>query len=142
MFRTILSLSVAMLLGAYFLAPSHEVVGADQNEISQEPTVYDEHLLEKQSRLAVRMAYKEALITGLLDGDFHLQQVAKEFLTLNKEDSISLDMMLHLYPGQNDEEKTALNVIDYVNARPLSTCDKEAVLANLRAEHERLYRGK
>jgi fructose-bisphosphate aldolase class 1 len=144
--RMLLVAVVLVFLGIYFCNPSQVLSGDDaqreeslvEMEITQSP-----ELLERQNRLKVRMAYKELLIDGLLSHEFSLKQVAQEFVRINSEDDVTMGMMRLSYPGATDEEKAAHNVADFVNTRnSLSTCDRDAIVANLKAEIDFIYCGR
>lgn len=144
--RAFLTTTLVIVGGAYLASPSQEIAGADMPprffESDAEITQRGVELKERQAVLAVRMAYKEQLVNGLLDGTYSLREVSSAFAEANHENETTLNVMRQTYPGATDEEKAAHNVIEYVGLRPIPSCDREAIVANLNAECQRTYAAK
>ncbi|MGL6076520.1 MAG: hypothetical protein ACRC8S_20385 [Fimbriiglobus sp.] len=132
---------VALTVFVQIFSPTNSLAGADLPDYMVSPELRESntHLSERQERILIRLEYKEQLIVGMLEQRYTLRQVAREFLLTNEEDSITATMVMSLYPGDSDEQKAANNVIDFVAARNMSTCDRDLAVANLMDEYERLY---
>lgn len=112
-------------------------VGAFQQEIRNE-LEREQNLELTNQEVRRRIEIKDGLIAELIAGRKSLAQVSARFLALNRERPEYLDVIRATYPGSTDEERTARNVIGYVEGELLwdKTPRKAEVLARLRAELE------
>lgn len=62
-----------------------------------------------------RSQIKEALVSDLIKGRTTLREVAAQFLLLNKNFPVILREILRIYPGVNEFEASARNVISYAS---------------------------
>lgn len=89
--------------------------------------------------IAKRIAAKDALIQDLIEGRVELGGVIGEFMRLN-DAYPSLDRVIRdYYPGHSDAERTARNVLHFVDQRLEEKSGRRAeVMGRLRAEFDRL----
>jgi hypothetical protein len=104
-----------------------------------EPDEHGRELTARQRTVAGRIAYKEALITELIEGRATLADIAAEFLRLNRESPSALAAVRTQFPGETDEEKHAHNVIGFVQIRNLPKARTAELLARLDREFEAAY---
>ena len=81
-----------------------------------------------------RIAAKEAIIGELIAGRATLADAASQFLSLNAERPDLLEMIRSAYPNRTDEERAALNVIDYVAQRVADPVAREEIVSRLAAD--------
>ena len=75
-----------------------------------------------------RIAAKEAVIAELIAGRATLAEATSEFLSLNADRPEHLQMMRSAYPNRTDEERAALNVIDYVAQRVADSTRRDDIV--------------
>jgi hypothetical protein len=81
----------------------------------------------------LRIEYKTHLIDRLVAGDATLAEVTDEFLRLNR--GTPAMGVIRLYcPGSGDEERTARNVVGFVECRELPADRRAEVMARLGRE--------
>lgn len=106
---------------------------------SDADVAFDRALDDRLARTAEGVAYKQFLVGEMLAGRMTLGQVADEFLRVNAEDPAILQSILEKYPGADDREKSAHNVIAFARARCLSEAEADEVVARLSGEFARLF---
>jgi hypothetical protein len=100
---------------------------------------YRQRLDDRQRQILARVLHKEALVTALIEGRTTLAAVADEFLRLNRDYPITLEMVRLQFPGETDEEKHAYNVIAFARRGGLPAARKAEILARLAREFEALF---
>lgn len=136
---SIVPAAVVFVAAALFVSVESGTVGGDA-ATCVEPEMDAEHR-RMQAQLEVskaRIAYKDELVSRLIAGQATLAEVSAEFLRMNQE-TPTLGIIRDRYPGSNDEEKSARNVIEFVRARKLPAERNAEVLGRLRREFERAY---
>ncbi|MBA4187544.1 MAG: hypothetical protein C0467_05940 [Planctomycetaceae bacterium] len=108
-----------------------------------EEVAEQEHMEVVRRELLSNIAIKDALITDLVSGRRTLAEVTEAFLAMNQRWPESMAVVRGHYPGRTDEEKTAHNVMGFVqyelaNATP---AQQAKVLTRLRAEFDARYPG-
>lgn len=109
-----------------------------------DPAALDESALDPalRNRLSQNDAvvnYKDYLVRELLDGRMTLAEVADEFLRVGAEQPRVLEAILEKYPGANDREKSAHNVLAFACARCLTEAEAEDVMARLSSQFAVLF---
>jgi hypothetical protein len=89
--------------------------------------------------IAERIALKESLVTELIEGRTTLAAVAERFHELNRDVPACMTAVRMKYPDTPDDERMALNVLDFVRVRDLTPTQAEAVFARLDAEYEQTF---
>ena len=135
MLRLMPHLLVVLLAAGIGLGVSH--LGPDK--FRDDPAGLDESVLDPtlQGRLSQNDAvvkYKDYLVREMLGGRMTLAEVADEFLRVNAEQPKVLAGVLEKYPGANDREKSAHNVIAFACGRCLTPAEESEVLAKLSTE--------
>ena len=136
-FRSLV-VAVAAVAGAAIYAgvPEPQLTGA---ESCPDGAARQAELQVRGVAVARRIAYKEQLVAGLVERRYGLDEVAREFLDLIREDDAGLSVLRLHHAGSTDEVRAARNVIDYVRSQPLSAREAAAAVAHLRGEFRRLY---
>jgi hypothetical protein len=83
--------------------------------------------------------YKDYLVRELIDGRMTLAEVADEFLRVNAEEPAILESILKKYPGADDREKSAHNVLAFASARCLNEAEAEEMMARLSTQFAALF---
>ena len=96
-------------------------------------------LRERLERNHASAAYKEYLVRELVVGRMTLADVADEFLRVNAEEPPVLASILRDFPGANDREKSAHNVIAFACSRCLTAAQQEEVMTRLATEFAGLF---
>jgi hypothetical protein len=132
------AVTVTVVLAA---EPSGEPTGTDGQPLMSEAECAEcrRHLDARQQVVAARIAYKEVLITELVEGRAALADVATEFLRLNREFLPALESIRLQCPGATDEEKHAHNVIGFARMRRMPDDRKAELLARLDREFQAIY---
>lgn len=131
--------AVVAVVAAVWLARPDLSAGSDPAAYSDpELDAVRSELQARQDAVCARIAYKDELIDRLIAGEATLAEVAGEFLFLN-QDTQTLDKVRSMYPGSDDEEKSARNVLDYVRCRNLPTKTNARLIERLQREFERAY---
>ena len=86
-----------------------------------------------------RIAYKEQLVTGLVERRYGLGEVAREFALVIAEDEVNLAILRQTYAGTTDEVRAARNVIDYVRTLAMPPYELALAVAALQGEFRRAY---
>lgn len=98
-------------------------------------SVDDPHI---QTRL--RIEYKISIANDLVLDAIDLRTATAEFIILNSENEVTMNVIRDRYEGKNDFEKMARNVIDYartqIEEQPDAT--RELVKARLASELEQI----
>lgn len=81
-----------------------------------------------------RIAAKEVIIGELIAGRATLADATSQFRSLNAERPGLLEIMRATYPNRTDEERAALNVIDYVAHRVADPVAREELVSRLAAD--------
>ena len=79
---------------------------------------------------------KQALVNDLIAGRTTLAEVTAQFMLLNHDRQAAMDVIRRKFPGATDEEKTARNVIAFVDVTLSlgSAIDRAVVRTRLAAE--------
>ena len=104
----------------------------DQRQTQQE-------LHHKTLLLQRRIQIKDVLIEDLIQGRTTLISVAKQFQVLNSELPEGLYVLHTLHPDVSELERSALNVMEYVELRELPQKIKAKVFARLRTEFRQAF---
>jgi hypothetical protein len=132
--------AVVVVVAAVWLVRPEPGAADDTTTYTDPQLDAERHELQaQQEAVAARIAYKEELIDRLIAGEATLEEVAGEFLYLN-QGTRAIDMIRDKYPGTDDEEKSARNVIDYVDWRRLPAEQGARLMERLRCEFEQAYR--
>ena len=130
-----LSLATGLLLaGPLTRVESSSHVEADAKAFINDPN----------ERIAQRIEYKNLLIHDLLHDAISLRTATAEFLQANAEAEVTMSVVRTNYPGRSDFEKTARNVMHFVqvhlNMHP--ELDRETIRDRLECELiELVHRG-
>ena len=131
-------------IGIYFVDPEQTVCADGIYEMTSDCD--DEELnqqrisLEARQKVVVeRMAFKDALLTELVEGRATLKQVTREFLRVNQTEECCIACIRQHFVGNSDEEKSARNVIQHVMCRQLTKTKKATLLARLECEFHAMY---
>lgn len=89
--------------------------------------------------IAERINIKEGLVSDLIDGRTTLAAVAERFHELNRDVPACMAAVRSKYPDLDDDERIALNVLDFVRVRELPPAKHELVFARLAAEYEQMF---
>ena len=120
-----LLLAVGALVGA-------EVPGRDP---SGPPDPVARSLDDQLAHKTEVFKYKDYLLAAVLAGRMSLQDVADEYLRLDEEDPVVLELTIRNYPGESAREKSARHVLDAVRDRlPAGDVKGRAALDRLRTE--------
>jgi hypothetical protein len=122
--------------------PRLELMSGAENDVAgvdPELVAFSEELENAQLRVNQRNAWKDHLITQLLEGRHSLDEVAAEFLQMNRESRLCMRAVRDNFPGATDEEKTARNVIAFTLARARSPEHKKELQTRLEREFEQRY---
>ena len=136
---TIVPAAVVFVVAALFVSVESGTVGGDVATCADPEMDAERRRMQAQLESAVaRIAYKDELINRLIADQATLAEVAGEFLRMNQT-TPALGIIRDLYPGSDDEEKSARNVIEFVRQRKLPAERNAEVLGRLRREFERAY---
>ena len=89
--------------------------------------------------MAERIALKQSLIRDLIAGRLTLVDVTRQFHEMNDGYQPCLDAIRARYPDAPDDERMALNVLDFVALQEAAIADRNAVAARLSGEYHRAY---
>ncbi|MGL6094926.1 MAG: hypothetical protein ACRC7O_03860 [Fimbriiglobus sp.] len=89
--------------------------------------------------IAERINIKEGLVSDLVDGRTTLAAVADRFYELNRDVPACMGAVRSKYPDVPDDERIALNVLDFVRVRELPPDRAGVVFARLAAEYEQMF---
>ena len=81
-----------------------------------------------------RITAKEALTDEVIAGRVTLADAAAQFLALSSDAPLYLTYLLDTYPHAADDERVALNVIDYATQRVEDPAERDALACRLLAE--------
>jgi len=101
-------------------------------------TEQSRHLTDADADIQQRIAYKDVLITELIEGRATLPEVTSQFLVLNESHPEYMAVIRADYPGRTDQEKAARNVIGHVRARVTNPVERARGLGRLQAELEQM----
>lgn len=96
--------------------------------------VRDPELRERLTRNDAVVKYKDYLVREMLDGRMTLTEVADEFLRVNAEQPRILEAVLEKYPGANEREKSAHNVLAFACARCVTEAEEAVLRTRLSTE--------
>lgn len=68
-------------------------------------------------KILCRIEVKEALVQQLIDGRITLAEVSARFLAMNRTYADQMQTLRHAYPDITDAERSARNVVTFVQAR-------------------------
>jgi hypothetical protein len=105
-----------------------------QIEVEQERDV---ELNLVRSDVLQRIDAKERLMDQLLAGKLTLGEVAEQFMALDRDNDLFLELFRRTYPGETDEERIAYNVIEYALPRIELESFAGTITILARMEHER-----
>lgn len=128
------TLNPTTLAGAETLSQSELFAAADDPELSAVNQTLDQRL----EAVAARTAYKEDLVDQLLAGRATLAAVADNFLRVNAESPECLAVMRMHFPGTDDRETSARNVIEYAHQR-VAPADWPAIARRLTGEYQAVF---
>ena len=130
--------------GIYFMNPEQSAhadglydmsLECDDEELNQQRIC-----LEARQKIVVeRMAFKDALLTELVEGRATLKQVAGEFLRVNRTEECCINSIRQHFTGNSDEEKCARNVMQHAMCRELTKPKKASLQARLECEFHAMY---
>lgn len=86
-----------------------------------------------------RLEFKQDLVRRLTSGEITLSEATSAFLELNRDVPEVLDVVRAAYVGSSDEEKTAANLLDYVQLADVPAAQKGIALARLGQEYKARY---
>ncbi len=137
---------VAMALALTTLNPTHLVCPAIPDEEEVYELADNPELMATQrdlnTRLEVvseRVTEKGVLTQRLLAGQIRLVEVADEFLWLNAQPPVSLDMMRFNFPASTDRESAALCALKFAQHQASPTAWSQA-RNRLAAEYRAAFR--
>ena len=81
-----------------------------------------------------RITVKETLIDEVIAGRTTLADAAAQFLALGSDSPVYLAYLRNVYPNGTDDERAALNVIDYATQRVEDPAERDAIACRLLAE--------
>lgn len=87
-----------------------------------------------------RILIKEVLISDLIAERSTLEEVARQFLALNETSPEYMEVIRASYSGSTDLEKTIQNVIDFASLRVPEGARRDALIARLEMQRERINR--
>jgi len=99
----------------------------------------DAQLDDVNQRIANRIAIKDGIIADLISERVSLNQAVRLFLQLNGTDERLMGVLREAYPGRNDEERIARNVLDYMRQRVGQNENSQIEMGRIEAEFERLF---
>lgn len=136
--------ALLVAVGIYFVNPEQvahadgtydDTLFCDDEELNQRREVLE----TRQKLVSDRMAFKDALLTELVEGRATLKQVAGEFLRVNRTEECCISSVRQHFAGNTDEEKSARNVIQHAMCRELSKTKKASLQARLEGELHAMY---
>lgn len=134
----VLTVPASLLAAAalVFANPAGEPPPSDHVE---DMTALSQAVAVRMRMHADRIEYKRDLARRLAAGELGLADVTAEFLVLNREVPVIMNAVLWHYPGATDEEKTASNVLSYVQSVSYPAVQPDAVLDRLACEFAARY---
>ena len=93
------------------------VQSAEGNVASPSRPLSDVELKTNRGLINQRIALRNTLAQELIDNRITLPMATEHFLTMNRHDPDTMTTIRLAFPGKNDEESTALQVIQYVKNR-------------------------
>jgi hypothetical protein len=132
-FLLVCSVAVGVVLGILTLDPPAPDTSND-SAAAGDPT-----LGARLSRNSELVEYKQYVARELVAGRMSLAEAADEFLRVNAEDPKVLASILEKYPGADEREKSAHNVIAFARARCLTEAEANEVYDKLAAEFALLF---
>lgn len=82
--------------------------------IIEDAQVYDAELNERSQFLTDRIQAKQSIIEAVMQDEMQLLEASERFLALNIHDRTTMDYIRVVYEGSTDLERSAQNIIDYV----------------------------
>jgi hypothetical protein len=125
--------------GTSLIAEALDARGA-RVELREEVELQD-HLALVNRDILHRIAIKNDLIAELIAGRTTLPEVTQKFLVMNQSHSEYMTSIRATYPGDTDEEKTAQNVLGYIQAELAreTPARRAEILGRLKAQFEAAY---
>lgn len=112
---------------------------SEMQERIEEDAVINSRLEAQTAAVASRIQIKEALIEELIHNRTSLAEVASRFHAMNLDNPTSNIVLESRYPGFSDEERAALNVIDFVRLREMPRTQKREVVQRILKDYQKLF---
>jgi hypothetical protein len=133
------------LVKAALLAAVGGLVGSKiprpvRRDPSDPPDPVARSLDDRFAQVKARCWYKDHLLDELLAGRTSLKDVADEYLRVDEEDPVVMEVTMRKYAGGSDREKSARHVLDAVRERLPAGVKGRAALDRLRTEFATTFR--
>ena len=112
---------------------------ADGPELCEEEVDIRPELVDRCANYRVRIELKRDLVHRVVAGEVTLADATAAFLHLNRDVPEVMDAVRTGYPGSSDEEKTAANLLTYVELADIPDAAKRLALDRLTREFRARY---
>lgn len=123
------ALGVATVLA---LIASHRYAESDLQDQALSAEDFDREMDREREQTAARIATKQSVARDVIDGRLSVADAVRHFLAVNEASALAVSYLRAGCPGQDDLERAAWQLVQYVRTTPDSRASEAA--SNMQCE--------